>query len=251
VSGGIKAAFLAKMGVTGARNSIEGEKGFFHVYHGDDYSHDALVGELGERWESANISIKPYPACRGTHPAIDAALSLRRDRADRLPDIEGVVISVGKGTLGLLCEPFEAKTKPRNPVDAQFSVPWGVAVSLAKGRPGLLDYTDEAIKNPDFLAMTAKISVQNEPRFDGSGLEPAEVTIKLKNGETFTALTELATGSPGNMLGYGDVVSKFSDCVKLNEKNISAASADGIVQFVRGIDGEKDIREIFKYLVWE
>ena len=36
----------------------------------------SLIDELGTRFESINVSIKPYPCCRGVHPFIDAGLAL-------------------------------------------------------------------------------------------------------------------------------------------------------------------------------
>ncbi|MDR3278206.1 MAG: MmgE/PrpD family protein, partial [Oscillospiraceae bacterium] len=251
VSGGIKAAFLSKMGVTGARNAIEGEKGFYHVYHQDDYAPDALIGGLGERWESANISIKPYPSCRGTHPFIDAALQVKQENNIRPEDVEAITIFVGKGSLGLLCEPFEAKVRPRNPVDGQFSVPWGVAVSFARGRPGLNDYTDDAIKDPAILAISSKITVTHDPKLDGTGLEPATVEVSLKGGKTVSAHVELATGSPGNMLPYSEVEKKYRDCIRTTEKQISAKNADNVVSFIGALEKAADVRELFKFLVWE
>ncbi|MDR1589724.1 MAG: MmgE/PrpD family protein [Oscillospiraceae bacterium] len=250
VCGGIKAAFLAKMGVTGARGAIEGEKGFYRVYHGGDYSPERLTGELGKRWESANISIKPYPSCRGTHPFIDAAEQIRREHPFTPEEIEKIDIFCGKGTLGLLCEPFEAKIRPRNPVDAQFSVPWGVAVSLTRGRPGLGDYTDEAIADGAVLAAAAKIEVTNDPALDGTGLEPATVEVALRGGRRLSAHVELATGSPGNMLSYDDVVEKFRGCLSAAGRRLPDEKADGLVEFVRSLESAGDVRELFKCAVF-
>ncbi|MDR2356596.1 MAG: MmgE/PrpD family protein [Oscillospiraceae bacterium] len=250
VCGGIKAAFLAKMGVTGARGAIEGEKGFYRVYHDGDYSPEQLTGELGERWESVNISIKPYPSCRGTHPFIDAAGQIRRENSFAPDDIAKIGIFCGKGTLGLLCEPFEAKVKPRNPVDAQFSVPWGVAVSLTRGRPGLGDYTEDAIADAGILKTASKITVTNDPALDGTGLEPAVVEVALRDGRKLSARVEIATGSPGNMLTYDDVTEKFRGCVAAAGRRLPDERADGLVRFVRSLESAGDVRELFKYAVF-
>jgi 2-methylcitrate dehydratase PrpD len=250
VCGGIKAAFLAKMGVTGARGAIEGEKGFYRVYHGGDYSPEQLKGELGKRWESENISIKPYPSCRGTHPFIDAAEQIRRESAFAPEDIVKIDVLCGKGTLGLLCEPFAAKIRPRNPVDAQFSAPWGVAVSLTRGRPGLGDYTEEAIRDAAILETASKIVITNDPALDGTGLEPAAVEVELRGGRKLSAHVELATGSPGNMLTYDDVASKFRGCVAAAGRELSAENADGLVRFVRSLEGTDDVRKLLGYAVF-
>ena len=76
VKGGITAALMAKAGVTGAKNSFEGEWGLYKQYMDGDYSREILTADLGKRFEGVNVAIKPYPCCRGIHPAIDAALAL-------------------------------------------------------------------------------------------------------------------------------------------------------------------------------
>jgi 2-methylcitrate dehydratase PrpD len=68
VRGGIASALMAKRGITGARNCLEGAAGMYHVYHGHSYSREKLIGELGTRFERER-SIKPYPCCRGVHPS--------------------------------------------------------------------------------------------------------------------------------------------------------------------------------------
>jgi 2-methylcitrate dehydratase PrpD len=251
VKGGMTAALLAQKGVTGARNALEGISGYYNVYHQGSYSHDILVGELGEKFEGANITIKPYPCCRGVHPFIDAALEIRQKHGVKPEDVKSIMIRCGKGTQGLLGEPLEHKAHPRSPVDSQFSVPWGVAVSLSRGRPGLNDYTDEAIRSRDILDIAAKISLAYDPELDSTGLEPARVTVTTNDGASYSAHVEIATGSPGNMLSFEDVERKFRDCVKQAERRISDANADAIVEFVQNIDKSADVRELLKLLVWE
>ena len=252
VKGGATGALLAKKGITGAFNSLtEGECCYYNVYHGGKFSEEKLTGELGTRFESTNITIKPYPTCRGTHTFIDAAMKVRSENDVVCEDIEEITLWTGKGTRQLLCEPFEFKVAPRNPVDAQFSVPWGVAVSLTRGLPGFADYTEEAINDPAILATAAKIVLDYDERCDNVGLEPARIAVKMKDGTVYEEFIEIALGSPGNMLTYEQVEAKFRNLVTLNEKRISKENADGLVEFIKDIDKCDDIREILKYLVWE
>ena len=153
VRGGIASALMAKRGITGARNCLEGKSGMYQVYHGGSYSREALVDELGTRFEGINVSIKPYPCCRGVHPFIDAALALVAKYDIRPEDVESILINCGEGTYFLLATPLEAKARPRNFVDSQFSIIWGVATAIARRRATLDDFTEEAIKSPDILGV--------------------------------------------------------------------------------------------------
>ncbi|NLL38532.1 MAG: MmgE/PrpD family protein [Clostridiales bacterium] len=250
VRGGIMAALLAQKGVTGAKNSLEGVSGYYSVYHMGEYSRDILVGELGERFECENISIKPYPCCRGTHPTIDAALKLTNENRIDAKDVESIKIWCGKGTLGLLGEPLEVKARPRNFVDSQFSLAWGCAAAIVKKRVTLGCFTEEAIKDKDILDVAAKISVENDPRFDTGGLEPVRMRIRTKDGKTYETLAETATGSPEKPATFDECIEKLRDCIEFSGNKLSGQSADRLIEMISRLEDVEDIRELINLLVW-
>ena len=49
------------------------EHGYYAMFQGGRFDPTAFEG-LGDRFEVANVSYKPWPACRGTHVFIEAAL---------------------------------------------------------------------------------------------------------------------------------------------------------------------------------
>lgn len=251
VRGGIMAALLAKRGVTGAKNSLEGEAGYYHVYHMGDYSRDILVGELGERYECENISIKPYPCCRGTHPTIDASLKLTNENNIDAKEVDSIKIWCGKGTLGLLGEPLDVKAKPRSFVDSQFSLAWGCAAAIVKKRvtPGC--FTEEAIKDRDILDVAAKISIENDPEFDTGGLEPVRVRIKTKGGKTYETLAETATGSPEKPATFDECVEKFKGCVEFSGSKLSDEKAGRLIEMISRLEDLEDVTELINLLVWQ
>lgn len=64
---------LASAGVVGSIRAFEGEHGVLKEF--TDTPHpDRLTAGLGQRWDLLDMGIKPYPANRATHGAIDAAL---------------------------------------------------------------------------------------------------------------------------------------------------------------------------------
>ena len=73
---------LAKNGFSGATHILEGKQGFFAGYARQEVCYD-LFKDFGEKWRAGLISFKPYPCCRHTHSAIDAALDIRRQAAGR------------------------------------------------------------------------------------------------------------------------------------------------------------------------
>jgi 2-methylcitrate dehydratase PrpD len=244
VKGGITAALMAKAGVTGAKNSLEGEWGLYKQYMDGDYSPEILTADLGKRFEGVNVAIKPYPCCRGIHPAIDAGLALAMAEDLRSKDIKEIVLSVTDAHLKLLCQPLDAKRSPRSPVDAQFSIPWGVASAIIGRRVGLDDFTDSAIKNKDVLELTQKMRVEVDNTLHKPGPEPTRVKVITKDGKAFVKVVENPLGSLERPMSFDDCARKFRDCAK----SLGAERIERTIQLIGRLERLEDIREIISLL---
>ena len=246
VRSGIASALMAKRGITGAQNCLEGKAGLYNVYHMGAYSREQLVDGLGTHFEGLNVSIKPYPCCRGVHAFIDAGLALADKHAFRPDDVESILIQCGKGTYGLLGSPLEFKVRPRNPVDSQFSIVWGVAAALARRRATLDDFTWQAIKSPDLLGLSTKTDVQIAPEFDrgGQGIEPARVTVYMKDGRTLVEQCDLPTGTPSRPLLFSDIERKFRNLLEHAGQPIPAGAADRLVETVARLEELRESRDL-------
>ncbi|MGE0115969.1 MAG: MmgE/PrpD family protein [Steroidobacteraceae bacterium] len=213
VRAGMMAARLAKKGATGATHSLEGIKGLYALYHQGQYDRDVLLRDLGSKFAGSNVSFKPYPSCRGSHPSIDAALALATGHDIKPNDIQEIIATNGPGQYNLLSTPLATKARPRTTVDMQFSVPWTVAVALLNRQVTTQDFTSKAMDNPAILALTSKVKTQLDPSMvapDG-GVEPARVEVVLKNGERFSEQINAARGSPEFPISFEDCARKFTD----------------------------------------
>ncbi|MCE5253962.1 MAG: MmgE/PrpD family protein, partial [Actinomycetia bacterium] len=246
VRGGIAAALMAKRGITGARNCLEGKAGMYQVYHGGSYSRDILIDGLGTHFEGINVSIKPYPCCRGTHPFADAGLAVVAKHDIRPGDIESILIECGEGTYGLLGSPLEVRARPRNPVDSQFSIVWVVATALARRRVAPEDFSETAIKSPDILEVAAKAEVRIDHDFDRGdvGIEPARVSVTMRGGQVFTEQVDLPTGTPSRPLSFADIERKFQDCLEHAGQPVSPANAACLVERVSRLEELADVRDL-------
>jgi 2-methylcitrate dehydratase PrpD len=240
VKGGITAALMAKMGVTGAKNSLEGEWGLYNQFMDGDYEPEILTADLGKRFEGVHVAIKPYPCCRGIHPAIDAGLAVAISEDIRPHDIQEIVLSVTDAHLTLLCQPLEAKQSPRSPVDAQFSIPWGVASAIVGRKVGLNDFTDDAIKNCEVLEVAKKMKVEVDNALHKPGPEPTRVKIITKGGKTFSKVVENPLGSLERPMSFDDCARKFSDCAK----SLGSQKSERIIELVRQLEKLNGIQEI-------
>lgn len=242
---GVFSALAAQRGITGARNSLEGDMGLFKVFHRGKYDPRLLSDELGKRFEVANLSFKPYPSARPTHAFIDVALALSREHGIRPEEVEEITGYIGLEP-HMEFHPLDEKQSPRTVTDAQFSTPYCVAIALVKGAPALDDFTDTAIKNPEVIALARKVV----PKLDRSFFRlkssmPAKLEIKTSRG-TYSRSEEHAYGHPENPMSAESLVLKFRDCAAHARRRLPEDSVSRIIEMVQGLEDMKDVAEIVR-----
>ncbi|MBP1707627.1 MAG: PrpD [Chloroflexi bacterium] len=243
--GGLLAALMAERGITGARDSLEGKNGLFNLYHGGDYDPKTLVRDLGKRFEGVNMGFKPYPCCGLTHPFIDAAISLKAKYNIQPQDVESVTAAGGDAAYSL-CVPPEVKNNPRNTVDAQFSVPWTIAVALINGKVGTADFTEDAIKRDDILKIAQKVIGQLDPKMNRHGVGPGRVVVKMKDGLEYSAEIEHALGSVQKPMAFNDLAAKFKECASRSLKQARSARINRVIEMIRQLDNLEDATEVIR-----
>ena len=246
--GGITAALMAERGITGAKNSLEGEFGMFNLYHGGDYDAKTLAADLGKRFEGINIGFKPYPCCGLTHSFIDATLSLTSRHNIKAEQVREIMAYAGESTYEICVVPPEVRRSPRNIVDAQFSVPWTIAAALVKGKVSLEDFTEEAIKNEEILKISRKVTGQLDPKLSRHGVEPGRVTIVMKDGVEYTEEVEHPQGSLERPMTFEDCVAKFRECSAYSIKPVSGKTVDKVIELVKQLERRDDATEIIRLL---
>lgn len=150
---GIIAARLAAAGASGPDSSLDGSYGLFRALAGREPDVGALLGELGERWETTRIGIKPYPACQLTHASIDAA----GEFAGSAP--ASLTVTLHPDAMPIVAGP--EKRRPRSAYEAKFSVYWCVAAMVVDGWVDLDTFTD--LDRPDVLDLASRITVVLSP----------------------------------------------------------------------------------------
>lgn len=153
---GVLASILSAQGFQGPRSILEGEQGFFAAMCPGADPNDILA-DYGDGWLIHQTSLKPYPACRHAHAAIDAALFAR----DAGPTATGGILIETYSDALKFCD----RPNPNSEIEAKFSLQHSVAVTLAKGTPRLADF-DVSSVDPDILALRNRITVTEGARFN-------------------------------------------------------------------------------------
>jgi len=246
---GVEAALMAQAGISGAKEFIEGEVNFYKLYHPacDYVDLSQLTAGLGTKFENANISLKPYPCGVVNHTAIEAALALAKEYDIQPAEVERIIVHTGAGS-HVLCRPIEIKRHPRNAVDTQFSIPWSVATAIAKRKAAVEDYTAEAIKDRTVNDLADRLEAQIEASFSGGTIEPARVTVVLKNGKQFSKQVDHPSGSPEKPFSPDDVRRKLENCNSVSLKPLAEKKMDRLTAAVASLEEMADVRELAEML---
>jgi len=235
---GLLAADLAARGFSGAAFILEGDQGFYETMAPDAMPSVVLAGPEGD-WKIWDTSFKPWPACRHTHPAIDAALALKESGV-RADDIRALTVQT-YGDAAKFCD----RTTPTTELQAKFSLQHSVAVTLLDGPPNLDAFRADALTRSDIAKLRETASVSVEPRYDeaypyhyGSGL-----VATLRDGET-TFHTPDALGDPNNPVANDRLIEKVRMLCRY-ARLPSAATDDIIASALALPNGNDDDLNLF------
>ncbi len=211
---GIRAALLSRAGFTGPRTVFEGVHGLFHAFaHNIHGNYDALIGDFGTNWVTETLAFKPYPCGTMTHPYIDCAKRLAA-RGIKASDIKEMICDVGEGTVHRLWEPLAPKQRPPNGYAAKFASPYIIATGFVKGNVGLGDFTPEAVRDPEVLALAAKIRFEIDPNNPYPRAFTGDIRAVLNDGTVVKEHQPHFRGGANEPLSRQDIEDKFKLCTR-------------------------------------
>lgn len=230
---GTEAAFLAKSGMTGPEHILDAKDGGLFPATSEEYDLSQVSKDLGKKYELIYMDNKPYPCCRSTHCAIDAALAIKNKYGITKDDIQSAEIatySVGYKQCGV----SEGSLNPVKPVDAKFSTPFTVACAFIFGEVTLNHFRQKNIDNPEVRDLIQRVKVVPKDKFTKAYPDHwgCELRVICKDGSTLTEEITDASGSIYNPLTKEQVKSKALALLK----DIYPEDASRIVDIILTID---------------
>ena len=250
------AAALAKRGVTGPPNALEGDAGLFRIYKNADPCTPADLTEPRDFYEIQRDSIKPHPCCCVAHAYTAVQLGQQHDFKGE--DIELIQVHMGSGP-SLTGGPFQIGADPQ--VNVQFSSAYCVALGVLRGRMGLAEITDEQILKDTEVAELAKrvvmapIDELPPPEPPKPGLIPWTpiggryhgVKVRTKDGKTYTCFRTYRDAlGPENTMAMDFVLRKFHQCTEFSEicpPRKAETIVNSVMELDRTADASRFIRE--------
>lgn len=197
---GLTSALLASADFSGPTAPLEGKHGFLPVY-ADEPNVGALVDDLGQVWEIAKNTYKPYPVGVVLNPIIEACLGLHEQGSVEIENVASIELT-GHPLLQQRADRPNVISGRESQVSAQHAI----AIVLRRGRAGLAEFSDPAVGE------TLEDNIRPPIRFiddTGYDIESARMVIKTRDGNSHTIDINDTRGGTVNPLTDTDLVNKL------------------------------------------
>ncbi len=115
---------------------------------------------LGQTWEIMEQYFKPYAVCYWAQPAIAGALNLQQSHNLQVADIQRIKVFAFHEAIRLTCR------RPQTTEEAQYSLPFPVAMALVRHRLGFAELNGQALSDPVVLKLAERIELIEDDTFN-------------------------------------------------------------------------------------
>jgi 2-methylcitrate dehydratase PrpD len=241
---GVVAAEFARLGWTATPIVLEANRGFFQAA-GGGYDPASIEDRLGDPWTFASpgVSIKPHPSGSLTHPGMGRMLDLIREHDIRPEQVARVRVGTNRHMPNALIH-----HRPRNELQAKFSMEFCMAILLLERKAGLAQFTDAVVNRRDVQQMIERVEFGVHPDAEAAGYEKMTtiIDIELKDGRTISGRADFGKGSPVNPMSDAELSDKFRECAAWGR--LPQAQAEKVIDLVFGLEKLKSIRELTRVL---
>lgn len=237
---GVKAALLARAGLTASSTALSGCFGFCSVLGGGEPPRlqELDAARFGEPWqitEPYGLGIKQFPSCAATHAAVEAALDAAGGPV-RGDDI--VRVRVGTNELAPRVLVYR---RPTTGLEAKFSLEHCIAVALLDGRVDLDHFEDVAVVRRDVQALLPRIEPYIDERIRTHTEYPANVELQLADGTRRCARVDVARGKVCRPLPRDALLAKYKACA---ERVLPPAQVDRSLELIEGLSELETLDEL-------
>ena len=236
---GMMAADMAKEGLSSNPNL---EAYLTNILGAKAAGSDISVADLGKKWLFNNIGIKKYPCCFFTHRQIDLVLELRKANKLSYKDIEKIEVHASPA------DEWCNRPQPKSVGDLQFSFQHLLGAAIMDGDVNFDHVDADILLDPRYKEACSKVEVTIHPeRSRVLVQDPAEVTIKTKDGRKFSGQRKHTIGSiqePLSSNQFRELYSKFTKGI------LSDDQIDQTAEAILNLEKLHDVLELMNILTF-
>jgi 2-methylcitrate dehydratase PrpD len=233
--GALMAVSLAKSGFKPPDDPLSGDFGFLRMT-ADATNKIYLTATESNAYAIERVYTKSHAACRYCHSPIDATIKLLFEHDLKVEDVQSVSVQTYE-----LAVRNHDHTEIESSSSAKMSIPYSVAVALSTGKAGMREFDTQQVSAVNNTGLAKKVVVQSDDELTAlyPDKNPATVTIKTNNGETYVERVDYPKGEPANPMSDKELEDKFSSLAEYrgwNPRRIRNA-----IDSIWGIDLNRDL----------
>ena len=174
---------------------------------GSGFKPDALLDELGTRWEITRNYFRLYACCNPIHPALDCLGEILAALRPQPNQIERIDIATYRFA-SVMRNP-----DPPNYFASKYSLPHAAATMVVKGSAGYAALDDASVQDPSISGLRHRVHVTEDPAMSAVAprLRPARVTMTLTDGRQTTRACESHRGDFQQPFTESELRDKFRE----------------------------------------
>ena len=202
---GAMSAMVARKGVTGALDILEGEVGFGAAMSVNPDWSKATRG-LGKDYHIVHMTFKNHGCCGHTFPSIDGVLELKSKHNLTHRDVKKIRLASYKAGLDII-----DNATPEGEYQAKFSLQYTVAHAMVHGSVRLNAFLPDRMQDPEVRALMKKIEVLADPELSKGypTQRAAQVDIETNDGRKLSHFQPYRKGDPELPLTDQELDGKF------------------------------------------
>ena len=242
---GLRSAVMASYGITGPRTIIDGDRGILQCFAGE-FDASKVTAGLGTDYLLIETAYKPITSPWPAHAPLEAFGSLIDEYHLKPEQIAAIEV----GTSSQAMKNIQTIKAPRDIMDAQYSLVYGLAVRLFRGGNKFRDYREQDLTDPRFLDLSRKVTIKIDPVCDEERLRlnnrSAVVTVVTTDGRRLEKRVQFSKGHPKNRFSDEELTAKFMDAA---EPLLGLERTKQIAEAVWNIEQIKDASSLVKLSV--
>jgi 2-methylcitrate dehydratase PrpD len=207
---GLRSAIMATRGITGPRTIIDGDRGILHCFAGE-YDLTKVTDGLGIDYLMIDTAYKPITSPWPAHAPLEA-FGWLIDQHQLTPEQIG---SIEVGTSSQAMKNIQTIKAPRDIMDAQYSLVYGLAVRLFRGGNKFRDYREQDLADPRFAELSRRVTIRLDSICDEERLRlnnrSAIVTVVTTDGRRLEKRVQFSKGHPRNPITDEELTAKLFD----------------------------------------
>lgn len=236
---GLLAGLLAEQDFISSAEILTHPDGGIFAAYSDGGKPQAVVADLGKRFELEQISLRLWPGGTPLQPTLTAVFDLIAAEQPAFDAIEHVRIEVAPDVY----EAHARFAEPEGTFEALLSYPFTVTSALRDGQFWLDSLDPSRVGDPDLIRfMRERVELIANADLDR---ERSRVEVALAEGRTIAAQADAAKGTPANPAKFTDLRAKYERCVA---GRLTDADAAELLDLLVRIDELDDLSRLFRLL---